>query len=206
MIKDDLVLIRDFLTERQMDLVKKEIRRLQDEVTQEYIPKEDLYGKPDGAISRHRCYLDAYYEARRDESDILRIMQDMLFSDRVYEIVEKINCYSMLTMRHSSTHETQLTSYQKNDRYYWHRDNDARRIRFLNYALYIQFSHKAKGGELLISDDIREPFKPAITIKPEHNLIAIFPSQYMHKVNEVQTYSDNILDGRITINGHVGFK
>jgi len=155
-----------------------------------------------------RVYIDEVYEGRRAESVILNMTQKSLFNEDMYYELRRIPDAAFQLIHMSNNHETQLTSYGNGDRYDWHRDVNLPRL--LNYILYISTSGGTfKGGNLEISFNLQETVHgliPDIVIEPTANMLVLMPSYFWHRVTPVTVHSDDALDGRISINGHIGWK
>lgn len=190
-INNDILLLDNFLSDDQISLVKKSIIKDVD-----YILDDPNILK--GAKYK-RIFLDGLYNNRRYESSILRIMDNELFSSRVLKETRDMDSYPFSTLPFTTHHETQLTVYENGGRYSMHRDNNYGRL--LSFILpIIMDTKKYEGGELHLIHN-RKP----ILITPKHNQLILFSGHLYHKVLPIKTETDNLLDGRIVINGHIGY-
>lgn len=149
--------------------------------------------------SYRRLYVDIKYADRRGSSIILNMIESYLFSKQTRSTVGKLKSYPFSTYRRTDKHETQLTVYGNDGRYHWHYDNDQHRL--LSYVLPVDVNKKTwTGGELIIEYNGKN-----IKIKPKHNQLILFSSHLKHKVLPVKKNGNDLFDGRVVINGHIGF-
>jgi len=170
----------------------------------------DLEPERIDTLSRNRVYVDKVFEDRRDESYILKILHEKLFSTRVYNKTNMMPDGAFQALPFTTRHETQLSIYMDGDWYGWHRDHNDQWHRLLNFVYYLNLAGDFTGGELELShrpeeiDDVNK-LKANETIPPIDNTLILFPSYIWHRVKEVKMQSNHMLHGRITINGHIGF-
>lgn len=91
-------------------------------------------------------------------------------------------------------------------------------INTLNFVFHIDLGAKFSGGNFKLSYDnipeVEEGWYPLSeptvheTIEYKDNRLVIFPTHLWHMVDTIKTpdNASNPLDGRITMNGHIGFK
>jgi len=154
-----------------------------------------------------RVYLDNIYAGRRAESVILNMIQDRLFNEDLYYELRRLPDAAFQLIHMSTSHETQLTSYGNGQKYDWHRDVNLPRL--LNYILYLGSGHSFSGGNLEISldlDETADDLYADVIIEPTANMFVLMPSYFWHRVTPVTVDGDDILDGRISINGHIGWQ
>lgn len=199
--------VENFLTEAEYDAVKKEIYHtiLLPENESEFQGRD-----------YERVYLDKLWNNNRKQSQILTIMEKRLFEDYMLQIYVKIPESAFHLIPQSTNHETQLSLYKNNSMYNWHIDDD--NLRVANFVLMIDMGMKFTGGHTQLSnEDYRAKgdlagiignvdFEVDLDIKPKGNQLIIMPMWVTHRVTPVKMQSTELTDGRITINGHIGFK
>jgi len=196
--------VNNFLDEDVLSDIKDEIKSLSEETIHHELDVRE----------HNRIYLDEYYSERRGESDILRNISERLFSDDMVDVYNTIPETAFHLIKSSTYHETQLTFYKNTNEYQWHADNIHKRI--CNWILYIDIDSDFTGGENQISNTAWDEdakgrghdrvYNIDISTKPKDNLLLIMPSWVTHSVAPVFMKSNDLLKGRITINGHIGFK
>lgn len=184
--------IDNFLTEAQIRSIRKEIS----DNKMNFID----FSNPERVINFHRWYIDESYN-NRSESHILTIFGKELWNDRVQDAMSKSrNDLSFALHNLSDKHETQVTSYLDGNEFEWHNDHHFANFwtgRIENWIYYL--NDNVEGGELEIEDD------QIYTLKPVYNRLIIMPSYLKHRVKKVKTNQTKVMNGRLTINGHVGF-
>jgi hypothetical protein len=107
--------------------------------------------------------------------------------------------------------EAQLTVHNDGDYYRVHTDSGTAETaaRQISYVYYFHREPKRfSGGELVLFDaqvDGRgvTPLGPPIVVEPADDSLVVFPSACLHEVRPVQMLSDDLADGRFTVNGWV---
>jgi len=195
--------VENFLTETQYNDIKNEIRKIC------WLTKKntDIHGR-----DYKRIYLDDLYGASRKDSKILTVMSETLFDDKMLEVYNTIQETAFKIIKYTTKHESQLTFYYNDCEYKWHVDDIS--MRLVNYVLMIDMGMKFDGGHTLISNEQHEEknflsgvdMPIALDIKPKGNQLLIMPCWITHSVSQIKMKSNNLLDGRITVNGHIGFR
>ena len=207
--------IENFLSEAEYEEVKQDVKN---EVL-------TLKNKIKGGIEHevpatngktyNRIYLDSIYGKDRTKSKTLMIVQRNLFNDEMFDIYNDVPETAFKLLRDTTTHETEITVYKDKSVYGWHTDAVGRRV--VNYVLMIDLGMKFDGGHTQLSntqyDSLSErtlfegglDIDPDIDVAPKGNQLIIMPMWVMHRVTGIKMKSDNLLDGRITVNGHIGF-
>ena len=202
--------VENFLAENEYEDIKNEIRQIC------VASSSDGHGlnKSIREDSREykRIYLDTFYGQDPTKSKILTVVGKNLFDAKMLETYDDIQETAYKTLSHSTAHETQLTIYLDNCSYNWHTDNDSGRI--VNYVLIVDMGMKFDGGHTQISNEPADGEKNflagldkdvVLDIKPKGNQLIIMPAWVSHRVTRIIMKSKELLDGRITINGHIGF-
>jgi len=203
------IVIDDFIEPAYFAAMKEEIRTLEPEM------KLDDWN-PD--YTKMRAHLDDLYANRR-LSKILHFVELALFNDIIYRKAEQIQDYCMQIMRYCTIHFTYLTGHIPGKPCSWHNDiGVSGNLFLLNFILYVDMGGKFAGGNLVLSDDAisvksgslnpeKEPTKSHFIV-PKDNRLVIIPSHLWHMVETIHTTTtyNSPLDGRITINGHIGFR
>jgi len=192
MIEDELILIDDFLTNNEIELIKKEL-----------IDNKMLIVRDPEIInntSYFRWFLDSHFKNARYFSPTLSSMDRNLFSEETKNTVKQKESLAFKKYEYTNFHETQLTVYTNGGRYTWHRDENAGRL--ISFVLPIDLTKREyTGGELILKHKDEE-----VKIIPKHNQLILFSGQLLHKVEEVKVNSDDMFKGRVVINGHIGFR
>jgi Rps23 Pro-64 3,4-dihydroxylase Tpa1-like proline 4-hydroxylase len=194
--------IKNFIAKDELVKIKDEIVRLSaDMKREEFVIRE-----------YDRVYLDDYYENDRNKSNILKNIEYNLFTDEIKKIYSSINETSFKLIPTTTKHETQLTIYGDGGEYRWH--VDATDLRIVNWILFIDINSDFIGGENEISndaydEDMLEAYHEKnsdIKTKHEDNVLIMMPCWVTHRVAPVFCKSKDILKGRISINGHIGYR
>lgn len=194
---DDVIVLEDFLTAKELQAVKDEIEILDFAGTIESTKANMNYT---------RYIIDAIFYANREDSSILDPIGYKLFSDETYNKFRHINSYALQNMRHTTRHETFVTIYKNNNQYDWHTDIGAGYNRVLNWIFYVDMGSKFTGGELEVdTTHVDLPYTATVTVKPEDNKMVIMPSHYRHRVLPIKMSSNRLFDGRVTVHGHIGY-
>jgi len=179
-----VIVIDNFLSKEDFELVREEIKANGHLITR--VPDNTT-------ISQYRrWFVDNTYENRRNDSNILKIMEMGLFGGKFAKECAKYHEAPWVHLLQTSKHETQVTKYMKGQQYGWHNDNKSGRL--INYILYINDSFK--GGELAVSYTTKRHVDKLIS--PKSNRLVAIPSFYWHKVKPINE------GNRYTVNGHIG--
>jgi hypothetical protein len=156
-----------------------------------------------------------------EKTEISRIIHDALFSKRVTDMMKDINDWAFKMIDETSYDIVYVTSHIDGKPCGWHKNDYAIRdniIMSLNYIFHIDIGSEFTGGELEHSYDNIDAdtcgwyplSQPTIhqTVHYKDNRVVILPTYSWHKVNTIKTPNKikEPLDGRITINGHIGFR
>ena len=192
--KFPILKVDDFLHKESLFHVKNEIKNIHIH-TKRQIDKLRSY---------RRLYLDEYFKNRYD-SYILTTIDQVLFSEEMKNIYNSTYDTAFRLLPKSTYHETQLTIYGNNHDYGWHVDDIDSRL--VNWVLFINIDSDFTGGNNEISyNELNDNPTPDIITKPIDNTLIIMPCWVTHRVTPIKCDSSDILKGRITINGHIGFK
>ena len=198
--------INNFTSNDDLKLIKKEIIKL---VTETNDSNVSGYFPDDKLVKFDRVFLDDYYINDRTQSDILNIVSKYMFSREMMDLCSSLKDGAFKNIEHTNHHESKLTFYGNNHVYEWH--NDIKYGRLINWILYVDIDSDFTGGENQISnDDLTENYSDNynidISTKPKDNMLIMMPSWVTHRVAPVFCKSKDKLKGRITINGHIGYK
>lgn len=208
-----ILIIDDFLNKEELQKCKDEIRKSEKLFKSRLFPTFDL----------KTADLDRVYNNRK-ESSILQIVEKNLFSSRVKELMKKQKGHPYFSLLPFTTiHSTNISAHKPKGMADWHTDNVLRNGdidgQILNYVIYIDMGGKFSEGNLEVSyeqigykkgkDKGTVPArKPKVNkiIKFKDNRFVIFPTDLWHRITTIKCKKYNgILDGRISINGHIGF-
>jgi Rps23 Pro-64 3,4-dihydroxylase Tpa1-like proline 4-hydroxylase len=200
-----------------------EYKEIQDETKKEVLNLNGLLDKGMVEDTRYsingkdfaRVDLDTKYMKDRTESRILTIIQNSIFNNEMFDIYNTVPETSYKLIKESTNHETELTVYKDKSAYNWHQDDIQRRV--INFVLMIDHGMKFDGGHTQISNvgfdtlgervlfDSGLDIDVAIDIEPKGNQLIMMPMWVTHRVTRVKMKSKKLIDGRITVNGHIGF-
>jgi len=182
----NVIIIDNFLKKEDFKLVKNEV-----EGNQHLINSTPKYKDTKQYL---RWDIDRYYEGHRQDSDILKIIQEGLFQGKLAKEAKKYFEPPWIYLPVTTRHETQVTKYSTGNNYMWHADNTGGRL--MNYILYM--NDDFKGGQLAMSFTDKKHIDSVIT--PKTNRLVVMPSFYWHKVKTI------IKGERYTVNGHIGMR
>ena len=136
-------------------------------------------------------------------NDDILIIDDFLNEDELRML--KYGIYTekhelQLNTKHKTTRFNRLYLYGEGGNYHWHIDNNDGRQ--MSYILPVQMTKEQmwSGGNLHVIAKGKD-----ITIIPKNNRLIIFSAHLNHKVDSVTLKDkEDILSGRVVINGHVG--
>lgn len=145
-----------------------------------------------------------------------------LFNSMVVRKFKEIDDFAFHSISYTNIHTTSITSHINGKPCGWHKNDMIAipdRINSLNYVIHIDLGNKFTGGNLELSYDnipeISEGWYPEReptvheTVDYKDNRIVVFPTHLWHKVQTINTGNKEItspLDGRLTINGHIGWR
>jgi SM-20-related protein len=130
---------------------------------------------------------------------------------RIWEILPDVISYLGIKIPAACRLETQLTTHNDGGYFKAHNDNGSPGTadRFLTYVYYFHHEPAAfAGGELRLYDSKVEAnqwvaVETFAEIKPENNMLLLFPSRLFHEVMPIGCDSRDFADGRFTLNGWV---
>ena len=201
------IIIDNLLTEKQVKAVLDEIASF------------NLYHV---SPARNYKYWTWFFEddPLRNERVICQIFDNIWSDSRINDALEKNYNYASHMMKGADTDQTQVKIEGIDDECNWHRNDYASmkgHLILMTWLYYLKPKDNYTGGEFEYSfenirqkrenwDPVEEP-KETIKIENKHNRMVLIPSFFWHRVNPVKfTQYDSPLDGRISINGRVGYK
>ncbi len=145
-----------------------------------------------------------------------------LFNSMNVRNLKKIDDFAFHSISYTNVHSTSITSHINGKPCGWHK-NDMNaipdRVNSLNYVIHIDIGNKFTGGNLELSYDnipeISEGWYPETeptvheTVEYKDNRMVIFPTHLWHKVQTINIEDKGItnpLEGRLTVNGHIGWR
>ena len=131
---------------------------------------KNINGKPIANLSR--IYLDELYENKREQSNILHCYQKLFTKEIINKYKEKT--LAARTYETTNTDWSQVSYYENNNNYDKHFDQ-------FMHSVLIWFYRKPKrfnGGDLTFTQSNK-------TVECKHNRMILFPSYYLHSVDEV---------------------
>jgi len=177
--------IPNFLSKEDLRTVMNDIKVNREKI----VINNDLY---DDKKHYKRWYIEEDYEGRRNQSRLLRVLENELYRGKAMYFANHIWEAPWQLMKYTNRSETQITEHSVDDFYIWHEDSDQGRI--FNYILYLS---ECEGGELHVSKS--DTWTSDIIVKPKINHLVIMPSFLWHMVAPVTKGT------RLSINGHMGF-
>lgn len=211
--ENKVIVIDDVFKSGELDLIKHIIKNTPN-LLWKYEDENPLYTKHRVKITPINSLLSGKPFQQIEDS-----VQNALFSPSRMKYMKTINDFSYKLIDNTDTHKIYLTSHISNKPCGWHKDDsthDPNVIQTLNYIFHVDAGGEFSGGELDVSyDEIDQsnitwtPKKePTIhqTIEYKDNRLVVIPAWMWHRVRTTKTNGGvEPLDGRITINGHIGF-
>ncbi len=187
------VVIKDFLTQNEQDLLWTEIKENKLKF------KSGKY-KKDGVDSVHENIkknmgFDVSLKYKNiDDSSIRSMFHYKIFQNK--SIIQTLNSakspvYQIL--KFTKYDRTKISAYGNGDFYDWHRDGNDNGILTVLYMLCKE-PRKFSGGDLMLKWTDNEK-----TIPFENNTLLIFPRNTLHTVTNIKMDSKNFWDKRFTI-------
>ena len=143
----------NFLTNNEISAIKDEISSL----------LGDWQHIDEGWCSFDRLWMDELFNNRRNDSIILKTIQNKLWSDKMLEFYSKHEDGSYQVMPQTNFHETQVTSYKSGDGFKWHKDtyNAIGGTRVMSYILYLGNEDSFEGGGLSVNESMFGKDRPS---------------------------------------------
>lgn len=204
-----IFVIDDFLSDENAKLILKECHDLTPHYQEAQV---HLDGKIQKTSNRKNdvLYIDEFFNGRRTHSDIITCLERKLFKDEEMQKFWREGRSILSVVPHSTINETVLSRYGNCDFYGWHTDNgiDVPCKRLVTVVYYVNTEpEKFTGGELMLKEPGKDGEKDFdIKVKPKHNRAVIFPSDTLHKVNNVRMKSEDLKDFRYSLNLWIGFR
>jgi len=213
--ENKVYIVDNLLSDYVLNLIKRNILGAPREMWQKHEDNEDYV--------KHRIELNSIQPSLTSHKydAITSSVTDALFSKSNMKEMQKINDWAYSSVNLTNVHSTSITSHINGKPCGWHKNdinNFSGRIHSLNYILHIDIGNKFTGGELDVSyDNINEvpdgwypESEPTVhqTVNYKDNRLVILPTDLWHTVRTIKTPTElyEPLDGRITINGHIGWK
>jgi len=158
----------------------------------------DINGDPnDGYALAHLLNLDSYYKQDTDSS-ILTIFKMFFWGRDLGKILEDKHTNPVFSiLKHTTVDRTALQIYGDKGFYHEHKDDIYRGEAIIANYLLCREPKMFTGGELTIGDDI--------VIEHKNNRLILFPAFLPHSVREVHLNSDDIMNGRISLQHRGGW-
>lgn len=215
-IENKVLVINDAIRPELLKQIKDDIRK---------IPREKWeYQNDNPDYTKYRANAEYIYGSMDTDSSvnshIVKIIHDTLFSKRITNEMKSINDWAFKMIDKTTYDITYVTSHINGKPCGWHNnDSDTKKdiIMSLNYIFHIDMGSDFTGGELDYSYDNIDAdscgwypmSEPTIhqTIPYKDNQLVIIPTYSWHKVRTIESVNNitEPLDGRITVNGHIGF-
>jgi len=212
-----ITVLDDFMDDLYLNTMREEAIKLEDNMKLQEGNPYYIY---------RRAHLDDIFEGdSRIDSKIIQLLSGSLFEESVRNELLKVNDFCTQMFKHCNYHMTYITSHIPGKTCGWHKDDATnhllvRVVFLLNYILYIDVGSKFTGGDLIVSyDHIKqksgvwlpetEPVKHE-RIAHKNNRLVIMPTYLWHMVEPIKLLEgkkyNSGMDGRVTINGHIGWK
>jgi hypothetical protein len=165
------LIVDNFYNEDEYNSVFNELESFQDILENDDSP--ELQKELNGVINKTRIYLDKTYLNRREQSVILSIDVDKICTDKIMEAYDETTPASV-TFRCTNSDWTQVSYYEGGDTYLRHYDS-------VMHTCLIYINKEPKrftGGNLKFT-------KSNQVVEFKNNRLVIFPSYYIHEVDEV---------------------
>jgi hypothetical protein len=195
-LKNDLfpfLVIDDFYSEDQLNLIWKELDFLYDKIKPEYEIVAKRNGEPIASVKR--IYLDGLYN-HRETSNILSIFPQSLYRKEIVDMYVK-SVPSGINFATSNFDSTQLGYYEHKDGYKAHTDTTQHTV----LTWLFKEPKKFEGGDLIFTQS-------KIKVDCLYNRTVIFPSWYYHAVSEINMKEEDKDKGlgRWAITHFINFK
>tara|TARA_R100001086_G_scaffold100696_1_gene50421 strand:- start:2876 stop:3499 length:624 start_codon:yes stop_codon:yes gene_type:complete len=195
-LKNDLfpfLVIDDFYSEDQLNLIWKELDFLYDKIKPEYEIVAKRNGEPIASVKR--IYLDSLYN-HRETSNILSIFPQSLYRKEIVDMYVK-SVPSGINFATSNSDSTQLGYYEHKDGYKAHTDTTQHTV----LTWLFKKPKKFEGGDLIFTQS-------KIKVDCFYNRTVIFPSWYYHAVSEINMKEEDKDKGlgRWAITHFINFK
>ena len=178
------LLVDDFYTPDEYNLIFEELESFQDIFEYDDSPELqrvltnsdtdiDFKNNLNGLSNKTRLFLDRTYKNRREESAILSTYIDKIYTDEIIDAYKQTTPASA-SFLHTNSDYTQISYYEDGDTYVEHFDS------VLHTCLIYMHKEPKRftGGNLIFTESNQ-------IINFKNNRLVIFPSYYMHAVNEV---------------------
>ena len=211
-VENKVIVVDNVFSETVLDDLKKRIKE---------VPKE-LWSYSDANVDyvKYRLLLNTFYGSHlKYSSHIMKKVGEILFGKENMSRMKSYNDFAFKLVDWTDVHKIYVTSHISGKPCGWHNNDsvqDAGSIQLLSFIFHIDIGNKFTGGELDVSyDEIKTvndwfPERPPTvhqTVKYKDNRLVIIPTWMWHTVRTIKTDNEKTeaLDGRITINGHLGF-
>ena len=157
-------------------------------------------------------YYDPYYENKREQSQLLRCIDQILSNMDIHGITHTSR-YPLNQFSYTNFHETQVSRYgNEGQKYDWHVDAGDKSSRMITFVYYFNSEPKKyKGGEITFTSSPLhnniplDDNAPKITVIPENNTAYMFDSWTPHAVSNTKS-PDTFKYGRFSVNTWIGIK
>jgi len=193
------VIIKDFLTKDEQDVLWGEIKENKSKFTAGLYKKDGKDEVHDDVKKNLGFDVTEAYPSMPN-SLIRSMFYYRIFSDPKMQNIfsnEKSPIYNLL--RFTTSDRTKVSVYQNEDFYKWHVDSTKQGLLTVLYMMNKE-PKKFTGGDFMIKWDGIEKFIPF-----ENNTILIFPRDTPHKVKKIKMESDDFFDKRFTIQCFANF-
>jgi len=204
-----LLVIEDFLTNVENDLILKEVKDLEGFFTDAGTGNVTKINKD--FRSNKVAYYDEIYKGRRLESQLLSSFENR-FDDQEFRETLSSCPYPLCDFTTTNYHETQVSRYGDDEqKYKWHIDRFENRARHITLVYYFFKEPKMfTGGEICfttspIYSGVKAIDCEDIKIEPKNNMLVVFSATQPHCVMPTKS-SDNFEDGRFSANILVGYE
>lgn len=177
------LIVDDLYNLDEQELIWNELDKHQDDLEVDIKAEDLLKNRKENVGNPTRLYMDELYKDKRNESAILSMYTDKVFSDEI------IQAYSETTpawVTYPTTNHdwTQISYHEKNDTYRKHFDS-------VMHTCVVWFYREPKR---FIGGDLRFPQSNKV-VEFKHNRMVLFPGYYLHEVDEVKMEKKDMKKG-----------
>lgn len=175
---DPVVVIRNWYTEEELEKVWREL----DVLCSPYILKDETYTKSatkDGVFLKKAVgvFLDSFYNADREVSDILKIGRKLYQQDLVDQLVDIDHSFKHYL--NCNVDYTLLNYYENKSEYKLHKDLSC----FTANVVLWREPKKFDGGRFVVTED-------QVDLNLNSNDMVIFPGYLQHSATQIQMHDD----------------
>ncbi len=177
------LIVDDLYNSAEQELIWNELDKHQNDFEADIKAENLLKNIKENIGNPNRLYMDELYKDKRNESAILSMYADKVFSDEIIQAYSETTP-AWVTYPTTDHDWTQISYHEKNDTYRKHFDS-------VMHTCLVWFSREPKkftGGDLRFTQSDK-------TVEFKHNRMVLFPGYYMHEVDGVKMEKNDMEKG-----------